>query len=81
MNLNDIVTIKDLQEFKQDILAELKEIKKKDNFNKKFLRSAEIRKLFNISSGTLQNMRVNGTLPYFKAGTTILYDFDRVMEY
>jgi hypothetical protein len=32
--------------------------------------------MFNISAGTLQNMRINGTLPYSKVGTTILYDYD-----
>jgi hypothetical protein len=31
-----------------------------------------MRKMFNISAGTLQN----GTLPYSKVGTTILYDYE-----
>lgn len=80
MNLN-IVTKEDLIELKQEFLDEIKELKQSGNSrDKKYLRSAEIRKMFNISAGTLQNMRINGTLPYSKVGTTILYDLDKVIE-
>jgi len=41
---------------------------------KKFLRSTEVRKMLGISVGTLQNLRVNGTLPYTKVGGIIFYD-------
>jgi len=80
MNLN-IVTKEDLIELKQELLNEIKEIKQFGiSRDKKYLRSAEMRKMLNVSAATLQNMRINGTLPYIKAGTTILYDLDKVTE-
>jgi len=80
MNLN-IVTKEDLIELKQELLDEIKSIRQSsDDRDKKYLRSAEMREMLNVSAATLQNMRVNGTLPYIKAGTTILYDLDRVNE-
>jgi hypothetical protein len=41
---------------------------------KRWLRSVEVRKLLNISPGTLQTLRNNGTLPYTKIGGLIYYD-------
>lgn len=80
MNLN-IVTKEDLVELKQELLNEIKEIKQSGiSRDKKYLRSAEMKEMLNISQGTLQNMRINGTLPYIKMGTTYLYDLDRVNE-
>ena len=80
MNLN-IATKEDIMDLKKEFMAELKELKQtQGNRNKKYLRSAEVRKMFGVSAGTLQNMRVNGTLPYSKVGTTILYDLDRIIE-
>ena len=40
------------------------------------------RKILNISPGTLQNLRVNGTLPYIKIGGVMYYssfDIDSMM--
>lgn len=79
MNLN-IVTKEDLIELKQELLDEIKNIKQSNGRDKKYLRSAEMRAMLNVSAATLQNMRINGTLPYIKAGTTIIYDMDKVVE-
>lgn len=79
MNLN-IVTKEDLIDLKQELLNEIKDLKQSNSRDKKYLRSAEMRAMLNVSAGTLQNMRINGTLPYIKAGTTILYDMDKVVE-
>jgi len=77
MNL-EIITREEFNSFKQEVLEALKPVT--NSQNKRYLRSAEMRKMLNISAGTLQNMRINGTLPYIKAGTTILYDMDKVIE-
>lgn len=80
MNLN-IATKEDLIDLKQELLEEIKELKQSGNSrDKKYFRSSEMRAMLNISAATLQNMRVNGTVPYIKAGTTILYDLDKVTE-
>jgi hypothetical protein len=76
MNI-EVITREEFNSFKQEVLEALKPVS--NNQEKKFLRSSEMRKMFNISAGTLQNMRINGTLPYSKVGTTILYDYDVVL--
>jgi len=50
---------------------------------KKWLKSKEVRKLFNISPGTLQNLRAKGTLPFTRVGGVIYYDaqdIQRILE-
>lgn len=71
-----IITTEDLMEFKIDLLQEIKKIIQSSETNtiKKWLKSKEVTKLLNISPGTLQNLRINGTLTYTKIGGTIYYD-------
>ena len=78
----EIITIEDLRVFKEDLLKELGKILKEhtDNTSKKWLKSYEVKKLLGISSGTLQNMRINGTLPYTKIGGIIYYDHQDIQE-
>jgi hypothetical protein len=77
-----VLTIEDLQEFKNELLQELKALVP-SNLNgnsKKWLKSTEVRKLLGISPGTLQNLRINGTLPYTKMGGVIYYDHDEIQR-
>ena len=48
--------------------------------SKKWLKSPEVRELLSISTGTLQNLRINGTLPYTKIGGVIYYDYDEILK-
>ncbi len=48
--------------------------------SKKWLKSYEVRKILNISPGTLQNLRLNGTLPYTKIGGVMYYDYADIQE-
>lgn len=58
-----IVTTEDLIIFKEELLNEIKAIfAQRIKEPKRYLRSAEVRKLLDISPGTLQNLRINGTL-------------------
>jgi uncharacterized membrane-anchored protein YjiN (DUF445 family) len=80
-----IITTEDLLEFKIDLLDEIKKIiqSQTSTQTKKWLKSTEVRKLLNISAGTLQNLRINGTLSYTKIGGTIYYenqDIDKLLE-
>ena len=72
----EIATIEDLQDIKTELIAEIKILLKEHSGQpvKKWLKSWEVRKLLGISPGTLQNLRVNGTLPYTKIGGIIFYD-------
>ena len=70
-----IITIEDLNEFRSLLLNDLKEIiQSKPQQTKQWLKSNEVRKLLNISSSTLQNLRINGTLTYTKVGGIMYYD-------
>jgi hypothetical protein len=70
-----IITLEDLAEFRTTLLKDLKEILTlQSQHDKKWLKSKEVRTLLNISSGTLQTHRINGTLTYTKVGGIIYYD-------
>jgi hypothetical protein len=77
-----VLTIEDLQEFKKELLQELKTIfpTNQSTSSKKWLKSTEVRKLLGISPGTLQNLRINGTLPYSKIGGVIYYDHEEIQR-
>jgi hypothetical protein len=72
-----VLTTNDLQEFKVELLEEIRNIltEQKSVTSKKWLKSIEVRKLLNISPGTLQTLRINGTLPYTKIGGTNYYNY------
>ena len=77
-----VLTTEDLQEFKKELLQEMKSIFSSANAgnSKKWLKSTEVRKLLGISPGTLQNLRINGTLPYSKIGGVIYYDYEEIQH-
>ena len=78
MNIN-FITKDDLIELKNEIVKEVTSVNQ-NHVPKKFLRSSEVRKMLNISAGTLQHMRINKTLPYSKLGSTIFYDYDEIIR-
>ena len=70
-----VITLEDLNEFRNLLLNDLKEIiHSKPQQTKQWLKSNEVRKLLNISPGTLQNLRINGTLSYTKVGGIMYYN-------
>lgn len=77
-----IITTEDLQEFKHELLGDIKELlNAKSTFKqKKWLKSPDVRELLSISPGTLQNLRINGTLPYTKVGGVIYYDYEEIIK-
>lgn len=71
-----IITKEDLQQFKIELLEGIEILLKgKTTEQKLWLRSSEVKKLLNISSGTLQNLRINGTLSYSKVGGSLYYNY------
>lgn len=71
----EILTKEELSKFKSELLAEVRQAIRKDEAatSKQFLRSSEVRNLLKISSGTLQNLRIKGILPYEKIGGIFYY--------
>lgn len=77
----EVLTKEDLEDFKKELLEDIKSLfHSKSSGQKQWLRSSEVRELLNISSGTLQNLRINGTLRYSKVGGTIYYDFQDIAK-
>ena len=77
---NQLVTLGDLEEFKEDLLLSLVRIVQQHTNRgpKKWLKSKEVKSLLNISNGTLHSMRVNGTIPFTKIGNLIYYDQEEI---
>jgi len=71
-----LLTADDLFDFKRQLLFEIKNLLKEHNGEplKKWLKSREVRKLLNISPGTLQNLRSRKILPYTRIGGIIYHD-------
>jgi hypothetical protein len=77
-----LLTLDDLHDFKRQMLFEIKNLLKEHvgEPSKKYLKSKDVRKLLNISPGTLQNLRVNGTLPFKRIGGVIYHDSEDIQR-
>lgn len=77
-----IITTEDLREFKMELLDGIKELlnNQTGHTSKRWLKSPEVRELLGISPGTLQNLRINGTLPYTKMGGVLYYDYKEILN-
>ncbi len=75
-----ILTIEDLREFKTELLNEIRNIfdQQQSPIQKKWLKSPEVRRMLNISPGTLQTLRINGTLSFTKVGGTMYYNLSDI---
>jgi len=79
----NLVTIEDLQEFRKELVEEIKTLLSQRQpavSERKWLKSHEVRRMLLISPGTLQNLRVNSTLPFTKIGGTIYYAYEDIQK-
>lgn len=85
----NIITPDDLEQFKWELLADIKEyLDKKEGTTptqkeEDWIKSHQVQRLLGISPGTLQNLRVNGTIPYSKVGGVLFYkkaDIQHILE-
>jgi hypothetical protein len=77
----NILTNEDLQHFKLELFAELKGMFTTTKEQpKRWLKSEEVKKILKVSPGTLQTLRINGTLQYTKIGGIIYYDFEHIQK-
>lgn len=77
----EILTKTDLQQFKTELFEELKNILSgHSNKPRKWLKSYEVREMLNISPGTLQNMRVQGTISFTKIGGLTFYAYEDIIK-
>ena len=77
-----IITTDDLREFKMELLDDIKQLltRQASGKLKKYLKSSEVMDLLQVSPGTVQNLRINGTLPYTKVGGIIYYDAEEIQN-
>ncbi len=78
----ELITKEDLENFKKELFEEIRknrfQLKNTNQAQKQWLKSYEVRKLLGISAGTLQNLRINGTLPYTKIGGLMYYRYEDI---
>lgn len=77
---DQLLTTGDLINFKRELLFEIKQLLKEatNRPTKQWLKSSEVKKLLDISHGTLQTLRNNGTIPFTKLGGVIYYNADDI---
>jgi len=86
MTTLDLITKEDLQIFKAELFAELKNLgfsNSSAGMKKSWLRSVDVRRLLDISPGTLQNLRISGTLRFTKVGSIMYYkheDIEKILK-
>jgi hypothetical protein len=71
----ELLTIKDLNDFKAELIRELKQLLSNNPpvTPKGLLKTREVLAILRISPGTLQNLRRNQTLECRKIGGTLYY--------
>lgn len=84
MTATELITKEDLRTFRAELLNDIKVLlKPRISESKTWLKSYEVRKLLSISPGTLQTLRINGTLCYTKIGGILYYrteDINKLLE-
>jgi len=76
----EVLTKQDLHDVKEEILNQLTSLLKGRTDQKEWMKSADVRSMLNISSGTLQHLRVTGVLPFTKMGGSIFYAHSDVLK-
>ena len=77
----EIITKEDLDEFREMLLNDIKAMLGKSSGEPlKWLKSYQVKNLLKISPGTLQNLRVNGTLRFTKIGGILYYKYEDIMR-
>lgn len=78
----EIVTREDLQLFRIQLLGDLKELLKSQpaNVEKKWLKGRDVKQLLNISSNTLQGLRVSGKIRFSRVGSILYYRYEDLQK-
>ena len=83
----NIITSEDLEQFKWEFLELIKNhidtrLGKVSPVieERQWLKSHQVQRMLGISPGTLQTLRINGTIPFSKVGGSIFYSADDVQK-
>ena len=80
MDKNNLVTLQDLQKMKEEIISQIALMTDKATTQKEWLRSAEAMEMLSVSTGTLQNFRINDDIPFTKIGGTLYYERKAIIK-
>lgn len=74
------MTKDDFIALKSDLIEEIRRIISPVQNDNEWLKSKEVMDLLKCSTGSLQNLRVSGALPFSKIGGTIYYSRKDIMR-
>src|SRR3954469_2932501 len=79
---NQLITAEHLIEFKSELLSEFERLFKSysTQTQKRWLKAHQVRKLLNISIGTLQTLKSSGVIPYTKVGGVHFFDYEDIQR-
>lgn len=75
-----LMTKDDFIALKSDLIEEIRRIISPVQNDNEWLKSKEVMDLLKCSTGSLQNLRVSGALPFSKIGGTIYYSRKDIMR-
>lgn len=79
MKVDELLTKSDLEAFREELLEAITTLLKRDKKqDKEWLRSKEVRKMLNVSYGTLQNLRVKKLLNPTKVEGVYFYRLSEI---
>ena len=81
----EIITKADLETFRQSLLNDIRDLLSKNKpESKEWLRCADVLRILKVSTGTIQNLRINGNLKSQKVGGIHFYklsDIENMISY
>jgi hypothetical protein len=77
----EIINKADLQEFKTELLKEIKSLLLSVKLPaKEWMKGHDVRELLNISPSTLQSLRITGVLRSSKVGGNYFYKYEDILK-
>ena len=81
----EVVTKEDLQQFRMQLINDIRQLigSPEKTLDKQWLKNAEVKKILNISSNTVQRLRISGKLRSNKIGGIHYYryaDIEKMMN-
>lgn len=75
-----VITKEDFDNFKNELLTEIKSLFESNIKKQQWIRSKDVREMLGISDAKLQNMRINKTIPAYYLDGTWFYKYEEIVE-
>jgi len=77
----DILTKQDLADFKKELIIEIKDMIADNNRQvSRWMKGKEVKRLLQISEGTLQSLRIKNLISFKKVGGNYFYAYDEIIR-